>query len=48
LISIGHNEQMKITKMEDRLGVERKRHPGERRDRLEHLDEGIERAAHQR
>src|SRR5919198_3022403 len=29
-------------------GVERKRHPGERRDRLEHLDERVERPAHQR
>ena len=29
-------------------GVERERHPGERRDRLQHLDERIERAAHQR
>ncbi len=29
-------------------GVERKRHPGERRDRLQDLDEGIERPAHQR
>src|ERR687887_274099 len=29
-------------------GLERKRHPGERRDRLEHLDERVERAAHQR
>ena len=29
-------------------GVERKRHPGERRDRLQHLDERIERLAHQR
>ena len=29
-------------------GVERQRHPGERRDRFHDLDEGIERAAHQR
>src|SRR6266704_2646127 len=29
-------------------GVERKRHPGERRDRLEDLDERIERLADQR
>ena len=43
LISIGQTEQMKITKMpRDRRvldRVERERHPGERRDRLQHLDE---------
>ncbi len=48
LISIGQTEQMKITKIAeagilDR--VERERHPGERRDRLQHLDERIERTA---
>ena len=29
-------------------GVERQRHPGQRADRFQHLDEGIERAAEQR
>ena len=51
LISIGHSEQMKITKIADRPrvldGVERERHPGQRRDRLQHLDEGIERPVDQ-
>jgi hypothetical protein len=44
LISIGHTEQMKITKIEESP----ERHPGQRRDRLEHLDERIECLAHQR
>jgi hypothetical protein len=52
LISIGHSEQMKMTKIADRPevldGVERERHPGERRDRLEHLDERVERLGKQR
>ena len=52
LISIGHSEQMKMTKIAPRSRVldreERERHPGERRDRLQHLDERIERAVHQR
>ena len=42
---------MKITKIAEMLGildgVERQRHPGERRDRLQHLDERIECLAHQ-
>ena len=52
LSSIGHTEQMKMTKIAEMLeildGVERKRHPGQRRDRLQHLDERIERLADQR
>jgi hypothetical protein len=52
LISIGHSEQMKMTKIAEMArvldGVERERHPGERRHRLQDLDEGIERAVDQR
>ena len=48
-ISMGQTEQMKMTKMpemdESFHGVERERHPRQRADGLEHLDERVERAA---
>jgi hypothetical protein len=51
LSSIGHTEQMKITKIADSPeildGVERKRHPGQRRDRFQNLNERIERPVYQ-